>query len=35
MIDVKDIVSKYDFNAISIASLASHSMLDIARGAKP
>ena len=36
MNNVKDLISKYNFksHSISIGSLASHSMLDIARGAK-
>jgi len=36
MISATDLISRYDFKnrPISIASLASHSMLDIARGAK-
>jgi 5-formaminoimidazole-4-carboxamide-1-(beta)-D-ribofuranosyl 5'-monophosphate synthetase len=36
MIDVRDLISNYNFKSqsISIGSLASHSMLDIARGAK-
>jgi 5-formaminoimidazole-4-carboxamide-1-(beta)-D-ribofuranosyl 5'-monophosphate synthetase len=34
MIDIKCLTSGYDFKSVSIASLASHSMLDIARGAK-
>jgi len=34
MVDVKGLLSKYNLRAISIGSLASHSMLDIARGAK-
>jgi len=36
MIQLKDLISNYNFkpNKVSIGSLASHSMLDIARGAK-
>ena len=34
MISVKNLISNYDFKNLLIASLASHSMLDIARGAK-